>query len=139
MTSFSVTVFFFGGGISTFYDTEVIEDAALRDRLNLGDGMSGGLMFEAGPNMLLLDDDFDALTKQMLADLPAALRAGSGRTIRLYHNASAVEVTLQGDAVTFDFGNGTVMTAPRDSVLAALDAAAARLAQIRELVKPAVA
>jgi hypothetical protein len=135
MTTFTVTVFLFGEGIDRHYDVEVIDDDALRKRLDLAEGMSGGLKFATEDNLVLVDDDFDALTNQVLVALPAALREGNGLAIELYHDGGVIEVTLDGDTVTFDFGN-TVLTAPRGTVLAALDDAAARLAKIRDLVGP---
>lgn len=139
MTTFNVTVVFSGGALGQVYDTEVIEDAALRDRLRLGESMSGGLMFETDDDMLVVMDDFEALTSQVLRDLPAALRSGQGLTIELYHHRSQAKVMLEGETVSFDFGDASALAAPRDTVLAALDLAAARLAQIRDLVRPPAA
>lgn len=131
MSAFTVDTFFFGRGIERFDGTEVLADAHLLAELGLTDGMAGGLTFSTSNSQVLVDDDFDALTAQVLVELPQALRQGRGKTIELHVANDRFDVTLQGDAVTFDFGDGRVMTEPLAEVLTALETAADRLTQIR--------
>ncbi len=134
MSAFTVEIFFLGRGIERFDEAEVLADPALMARLDLAKGMSGGLTFANDESRLLIDDDFDPFTAQILVELPQALRQGQGKTIELRDGGGRFDVALAGDQVTFDFGEGTVMTEPLPEVLAALDAAAGRLAGIRAAV-----
>jgi hypothetical protein len=131
MSEFTVDTFYFGRGIERFHGTELLADPALIAQLGLDKGMAGGLTFSTSDSQILIDDDFDTLTKQMLVELPQALRQGHGKRIELPVSNDAFEVTLQGDEVSFDFGDGRVMTEGLAEVLAALEAAAQGLAKIR--------
>ena len=131
MAKFTVNTFFFGNGTERFDDIEVLADLDLIKRLNLASGMSGGLTFTTDKNMILVDDDFDFLTNQLLIELPQDLRRGHGKTIELVLANDRFDITLANDMVTFEFGNGVIMTEPLLDTLSMLTVAANRLVQIR--------
>ncbi len=131
---FKVTVFVFGSGIERFYDTELLEDPALRASLAAKIGVSGGLLIECDLNEVMFDDDFGHLVQSLLIEAPVALRAGQDYGMELRYSPGRIDLTGKGDEVTFTLTDSRPISAPRAAVIQGLEDAAARYARLSALL-----
>ena len=112
----------------------LIEDAALRERLNVAEDCIGGIAVEGPGGPIFIDDDFDHVVRVLLEQAPAEIEAGTSVRLDYHYEETSLDIEVSGGTATFIGEDGARVAMPAAEAAAALRAARDELTRLDALL-----
>ncbi|MAY87244.1 MAG: hypothetical protein CML02_11075 [Pseudooceanicola sp.] len=112
----------------------LIEDAALRARLNVAEDCVGGLAIEGPGGPIFIDDDFDHVVRVLLEQAPAEIEAGRSVRFDYHYEETWLDIEVSNGTATFVGDDGARVNMPASEAATALRAARDELTRLNTLL-----
>ncbi|TMV15471.1 hypothetical protein [Arenibacterium halophilum] len=112
----------------------LIEDAALRARLNVAEDCVGGIAIEGPGGPIFIEDDFDHVVRVLLDQAPDEIEAGKSVRFDYHYEETWIDIEVSDGTATFLGEGGKRVAMPAAEAATALRAARDELTRLNALL-----